>query len=68
MIETGTGSAELEAAVPPVVWDAGDEQLLAQLAGRAASKGLSLAAEGGFLQADDEPEAATAGAARRSPG
>jgi putative transposase len=37
-------------SVPPVVWDAGDEQLLAQLAGRAAAKGLSLAGEGGFLQ------------------
>jgi hypothetical protein len=34
----------------PVVWDAGDEQLLAQRAGRAAAKGLSLAGEGGFLQ------------------
>jgi putative transposase len=43
-------AAELGAAGAPVVWDAGDEQLLAQLAGRAASKGLSLAGEGGFLQ------------------
>jgi putative transposase len=39
-----------EAGSVPVVWDAGDEQLLAQLAGRAAAKGLSLAGEGGFLQ------------------
>jgi hypothetical protein len=31
MIETETVDAELEV---PVVWDAGDEQLLAQLAGR----------------------------------
>src|SRR5664279_4706016 len=36
--------------VAPLVWDAGDQQLLAQLAGRAAAKGLSLAGEGGFLQ------------------
>jgi transposase-like protein len=43
-------AGELEAAGGPVVWDAADEQLLAQLAGRAASKGLSLAGEGGFLQ------------------
>src|SRR5450631_2964354 len=50
MIETETLSVELEVAGPPVVWDAGDEQLLAQLAGRAAAKGLSLAGEGGFLQ------------------
>src|SRR5450631_1966083 len=50
MIETETLSVELEVAGPPVVWDAGDEQLLTQLAGRAAAKGLSLAGEGGFLQ------------------
>ena len=42
-VESGTDGV-------PVVWDAGDEQLLAQLAGRAAAKGLSLAGEGGFLQ------------------
>jgi hypothetical protein len=30
----------------PVVWDAGDERLLAQLAGRAAAKGLSHAGFG----------------------
>jgi transposase-like protein len=47
MIETEVVAGELEV---PVVWDAGDEQLLAQLAGRAAAKGLSLAGEGGFLQ------------------
>jgi hypothetical protein len=47
MIETEVVAGELGV---PVVWDAGDEQLLAQLAGRAAAKGLSLAGEGGFLQ------------------
>jgi hypothetical protein len=47
MIETETLDGE---SPTPMVWDAGDEQLLAQLAGRAAAKGLSLAGEGGFLQ------------------
>jgi len=37
-------------AGPPVGLDAGDAQLLRQLAGRAAAGGLSLAGEGGFLQ------------------
>jgi putative transposase len=37
-------------SVPPVVWDAGDEQLLAQLAGRAAEKGLSLPGGGSLRQ------------------
>jgi hypothetical protein len=50
MTETEALSVQFEAAAPPLVWDTGDEQLLAQLAGRAASKGLSLAGEGGFLQ------------------
>jgi putative transposase len=42
----------VEAAAPavPVGLDAGDAQLLAQLVGRAAAGGLSLAGEGGFLQ------------------
>jgi putative transposase len=42
----------VEAAAPAgrVGLDAGDAQLLAQLAGRAAAGGLSLAGEGGFLQ------------------
>jgi putative transposase len=50
MIETVDVPVEAEALAASVVWDAGDEQLLAQLAGRAAAKGLSLAGEGGFLQ------------------
>ena len=45
-------AVEAEAGVPAgaVGLDAGDVQLLAVLAGRAAAKGLSLAGEGGFLQ------------------
>jgi transposase-like protein len=39
-----------EAPVMGLALDAGDEQLLRALAGRAASQGLSLAGEGGFLQ------------------
>jgi putative transposase len=46
MIESVTPEAGSESGVPGVVWDAGDEQLLAQLAAR----GLSLAGEGGLLQ------------------
>jgi putative transposase len=41
VVEAGAGSVGL---------DAGDAQLLRQLAGRAAAGGLSLAGEGGFLQ------------------
>jgi putative transposase len=48
MIETTDVPVEPEAAA--VGLDAGDEQLLRQLAGRAAAGGLSLAGEGGFLQ------------------
>jgi putative transposase len=40
----------VEPGVPLVGLDAGDEQLLRQLAGRAAGEGLSLTGEGGFLQ------------------
>jgi putative transposase len=50
MIEIETTDTESELDGTAVVWDAADEQLLAQLAGRAAVKGLSLAGEGGFLQ------------------
>jgi putative transposase len=50
MIETEAPAVELGAGDAAAVWDAADEQLLAQLAGRAAAKGLSLAGEGGFLQ------------------
>jgi len=48
---------EVEAGAPagPVGLDAGDVQLLAALAGRAAAKGLSLAGEGGFLQQMTKP-------------
>ena len=38
-----------EASLPELVLDAGDEQLVRQLAGRAAAGGLSLAGEGGLL-------------------
>jgi len=48
MIETTDVHVEPEAAA--VGLDVGDEQLLRQLAGRAAAGGLSLAGEGGFLQ------------------
>jgi transposase-like protein len=50
MIETADVQVDPEGPAELVGLDAGDEQLLAQLAGRAASKGLSLAGEGGFLQ------------------
>ena len=50
MIGIETVGVDPESDATPVVWDAADEQLLAQLAGRAATKGLSLAGEGGFLQ------------------
>lgn len=50
MIEVETAGVDPASDGTPVVWDAADEQLLAQLAGRAAAKGLSLAGEGGFLQ------------------
>ena len=50
MIESVTPEAGSESGVPGVVWDAGDEQLLDQLAARAAARGLSLAGEGGLLQ------------------
>lgn len=50
MIETEAAGVELVEGELLPVWDAADEQLLAQLAGRAAAKGLSLAGEGGFLQ------------------
>jgi putative transposase len=43
-------AAEAAASAGPVGLDAGDAQLLAALAGRAAAGGLSLAGEGGFLQ------------------
>jgi len=50
MIETAGVQVEAEEPTERVGLDAGDEQLLRQLAGRAAAGGLSLAGEGGFLQ------------------
>lgn len=52
MIETTTPTAQAAGEEPAVAagLDAGDEQLLRALAGRAAAGGLSLAGEGGFLQ------------------
>jgi putative transposase len=50
MIETADIQVDPKGPVGPVGLDAGDEQLLRQLAGRAAAGGLSLAGEGGFLQ------------------
>ena len=49
-IEAVDARVDPEAPAAPVALDAGDEQLLRQLAGRAAAGGLSLAGEGGFLQ------------------
>jgi len=49
MIETTTVQAAGEEPAMPCGLDAGDEQLLRALAGRAAAGGLSLAGEGGFL-------------------
>src|SRR5688500_2612609 len=50
MIEITDVHVEPEGPTGPAGLDAGDEQLLRQLAGRAAAGGLSLAGEGGFLQ------------------
>jgi len=50
MIETTDVQVEAEGPTGPAGLVAGDEQLLRQLAGRAAAGGLSLAGEGGFLQ------------------
>jgi len=49
-IETAGARVAAEGPSGPAGLDAGDEQLLRQLAGRAAAGGLSLAGEGGFLQ------------------
>jgi hypothetical protein len=49
MIETTDIQEEAAAPAEPVGLDAGAEQLLRALAGRAAAAGLSLAGEGGFL-------------------
>jgi putative transposase len=50
MIETAEIRVDPDGPAGPVGLDAGDEQLLRALAGRAAAGGLSLAGEGGFLQ------------------
>ena len=50
MIETTGAQVAAEGPTGAAGLAAGDEQLLRQLAGRAAAGGLSLAGEGGFLQ------------------
>jgi hypothetical protein len=50
MIETAGIQVDPEGPAGPVGLDAGDEQLVRALAGRAAAGGLSLAGEGGLLQ------------------
>jgi transposase-like protein len=49
-VPVGDAETEVGVSAGPVGLDAGDAQLLRQLAGRAAAGGLSLAGEGGFLQ------------------